>query len=58
MPPGHPTKARQITAWIVVVVTVLAVWAYVDYRGQPPPTPARPAAVIGDQLVMSASVTR
>jgi hypothetical protein len=36
MPPSPPTKARQITAWIVVVVTVLAVWAYVDYRNQAP----------------------
>jgi hypothetical protein len=44
MPPSDPSKARQITAWIVVVVTVLAVWAYVDYRGQPPEPPPRPAA--------------
>jgi len=44
MPPAHPTRARQIIAWIVVVLTVLAVWKFVDYRNQPPKPPARPAA--------------
>ena len=32
----QPTSGRQVTAWIVVVVTVLAVWKFVDYRNQPP----------------------
>jgi hypothetical protein len=29
--PGHP-----IVAWIVVVLTVLAVWKFTEYRNQPP----------------------
>ena len=36
MPSPEPTIARHITAWIVVVLTVLAVWKFVDYRSQPP----------------------
>jgi hypothetical protein len=27
---------REIVAWIVVILTVIAVWKYVDYRNQPP----------------------
>ena len=28
-----------IVAWIVVILTVAAVWKFVDYRNQPPPVP-------------------
>jgi hypothetical protein len=27
---------RTILAWIVVILTVVAVWKFVDYRNQPP----------------------
>jgi len=30
------TRARVIVAWIVVALTVAAVWKFVDYRNQPP----------------------
>jgi hypothetical protein len=36
MPPSQPTSARRIVAWIVVLVTVVAVWTFVDYRNRPP----------------------
>ena len=29
-------RFRAIIAWIVVVLTVLAVWKFADYRNQPP----------------------
>jgi len=32
----QPTRARIIAAWIVVILTVIAVWKFVDYRNQPP----------------------
>ena len=31
-----PTLARMIVAWIAVILVVIAVWKYVDYRNQPP----------------------
>jgi hypothetical protein len=31
-----PTRARMILAWLVVILTVLAVWKFIDYRNQPP----------------------
>jgi hypothetical protein len=31
-----PTRASAIVAWIVVILTVLAVWKFTDYRNQPP----------------------
>jgi hypothetical protein len=31
-----PTRSRTIAAWIVVILTVVAVWKFVDYRNQPP----------------------
>ena len=31
-----PTRSRILLAWIVVVLTVIAVWKFVDYRNQPP----------------------
>jgi hypothetical protein len=37
MPSAPPTRARLILAWIVVIVTVVAVWKFVDYRNQAPP---------------------
>jgi hypothetical protein len=27
---------RMVVAWIVVILTVVAVWKFVDYRNQPP----------------------
>jgi hypothetical protein len=36
MSPARPTRARIIVAWVVVVLTVVAVWKFVDYRNQPP----------------------
>ena len=44
MLPAHPTRARQIIAWIAVVLTVLAVWKFVDYRNQPPAVAPRPSS--------------
>jgi hypothetical protein len=31
------TRARMFLAWTVVILTVVAVWLFVDYRTQPPP---------------------
>jgi hypothetical protein len=45
MPSPPPTVARQITAWIVVALTVVATWKFIDLRSQPPPV----KAVITDQ---------
>jgi hypothetical protein len=49
MPPPQPTRGRTILAWIVVILTVVGVWKFVDYRSQPPavssvaaPLPATP----------------
>jgi hypothetical protein len=36
MPSAPPTRARAIVAWLVVILTVLAVWQFADYRSQPP----------------------
>ncbi len=36
MPPAPPTLAHKLVAWIVVILTVVAVWKFVDYRNQPP----------------------
>ena len=30
------TRARAFVAWLVVILTVLAVWKFTDYRNQPP----------------------
>jgi hypothetical protein len=35
-----PDRPRMILAWILVIVTVIAVWKFVDYRNQPPAPPA------------------
>jgi hypothetical protein len=34
-----PPRGRILLAWVVVVVTVIAVWKFVDYRNQPPEVP-------------------
>jgi hypothetical protein len=34
-----PAFARKIIAGVIVLVTVLTVWKYIDYRTQPPPPP-------------------
>jgi hypothetical protein len=33
------SRARTILALIVVALTVIAVWKFIDYRTQPPPVP-------------------
>jgi hypothetical protein len=40
----QPSRARTIVAWIVVVLTVVAVWKFVDYRNQPPAITPRPSS--------------
>lgn len=40
-----PTRARAVVAWLVVILTVLAVWKFTDYRNQPPEA----KTVISDQ---------
>jgi hypothetical protein len=39
MPSAQPTRTRIVAAWIAVILTVVAVWLFVDYRNQPPPVP-------------------
>jgi hypothetical protein len=39
MPSSQPTRARLAAAWITVILTVVAVWTFVEYRTQPPATP-------------------
>jgi hypothetical protein len=34
------SRARTLLALIVVVLTVIAVWKFIDYRTQPPAPPA------------------
>jgi hypothetical protein len=29
-------RRRNIVAWVVVILTIVAVWIFVDYRNQPP----------------------
>jgi hypothetical protein len=36
MPDPQPTTARKIVAWVLVILVVLGVWKFVDYRNQPP----------------------
>lgn len=45
MPSPQPPLARIVVAWLVVVLTVIAVWKFVDYRNQPPEA----AKVISDK---------
>ena len=44
MPPAQPTRSRMILAWIVVILTVLGVWKFVDYRNQPPAINSLPSS--------------
>jgi len=37
-----PSRARAIFATIAVIVTVVIVWAVIEYRGQPPAPPYPP----------------
>jgi hypothetical protein len=36
---AEPSRARIILATIIVVLIVLAAWAVIEYRSQPPPSP-------------------
>jgi hypothetical protein len=35
----RPSRVREIIATLVVVLLVIAVWAIIEYRMQPPPPP-------------------
>jgi hypothetical protein len=37
---NQPTRAGILAAWIVVVLLVVAVWKFIDYRNQPPAVPS------------------
>ncbi len=37
MPPVQATRVYPVLAWAVVILTVVAVAKFVDYRNQPPP---------------------
>jgi hypothetical protein len=39
-----PTRSRILLAWVVIVVTVIVVWKFIDYRNQPPMPPPAPTA--------------
>ena len=34
-----PTRSRAFFAGVFVVLTVIGVWKFIDYRTQPPPPP-------------------
>ena len=38
-PGNRPSRARTILALIIVALTVIAVWKFIDYRTQPPAPP-------------------
>ena len=40
MPLPQPSRARVVVAWIVIALTVLAVWKFIDYRTRPPAVPS------------------
>ncbi|HEY6206354.1 MAG TPA: hypothetical protein VIW21_09340 [Chthoniobacterales bacterium] len=40
----QPTKLQFWIATIAVILAVIAVWKYIDYRTQPPPPPNKVAA--------------
>jgi len=44
MPSPH-SPARILLAWVVVILTIVAVWKFIDYRNQPPAA----KTVISDQ---------
>jgi len=37
----RPTRGRAIIAGVAVLVTVVCVWKFIDYRNQPPVPPAQ-----------------
>jgi len=41
-----PNRGRAVLASVLVVLTVIGVWKFIDYRMQPPPPPR---AAISDQ---------
>jgi hypothetical protein len=45
-PKGTPTRGRAVFASVVVVLTVVGLWKFIDYRTQPPPPPTN---VISDK---------
>jgi hypothetical protein len=45
-PEEAPSRARTILALIIVALTVVAVWKYIDYRTQPPAPPATLTAAL------------
>jgi len=38
-PEKTPTRRKAILAGVFVVLTVVGVWKFIDYRMQPPPPP-------------------
>jgi hypothetical protein len=38
-PRSTTSRSRTILALIVVALTIIAVWKFIDYRTQPPPPP-------------------
>ncbi len=34
-----PTRGKKIAAWAVVILTVIVLWEFIDYRMQPPLPP-------------------
>jgi hypothetical protein len=44
MASASSSPARNLVALVVVILTVIAVWTFVDYRNQPPPPPPPVAA--------------
>jgi len=41
-----PKRGRALLASVLVVLTVIGVWKFIDYRMQPPPPPK---AAVSDQ---------
>jgi hypothetical protein len=35
----EPSRKRLIVATLIVILVVIAVWKFIDYRTQPPPPP-------------------
>lgn len=48
-PPVEPTKIpsrrRALLAGLIVVLTMIGVWKFIDYRLQPPPPPPQAGKV-------------
>ncbi len=43
---NFPVRGNKIIAWVVVILTVILLWKFVDYRMQPPP----PGIVAGEKM--------